>query len=87
LGGGSLAAAQLVSRIRARAAEFTMADVYDLPRLRQMAAAIEGHDDEAPTTFSSPRPTPRAMQWLQTLAGAPLFILSGLRWLTWLITA
>ena len=44
LGGGSLAAAQLVSRLRTRAPEFTMTDVYDLPRLRQMADAV---DDEA----------------------------------------
>ncbi|MEK8226545.1 phosphopantetheine-binding protein [Oerskovia sp. M15] len=41
LGGGSLAAAQLVSRIRVRAPEFTMADIYDLPRLRRMADAVE----------------------------------------------
>ncbi len=41
LGGGSLAAAQLVSRIRTRAPEFTMADVYDLPRLAKMAEAVE----------------------------------------------
>lgn len=89
LGGGSLAAAQLVSRIRARAPEFTMADVYDLPRLRQMADAVEteAHDHEAPTGFSTAAPTPRSMQWVQTLAGVPLFILSGLRWVLWLLTA
>lgn len=90
LGGGSLAAAQLVSRIRARAPEFTMADVYDLPRLRQMAEAVEAEapdPDTAPTQFSIPRPTPRAMQWVQTIAGVPLFILAGLRWTTWLLTA
>lgn len=89
LGGGSLAAAQLVSRIRTRAPEFTMADVYDLPRLRQMADAIESEadDDAAPGEFSTAAPTPRAMQWVQTLAGVPLFILSGLRWIVWLLTA
>ncbi len=32
LGGGSLAAAQLVSRIRARVPEFSVADIYDVPR-------------------------------------------------------
>lgn len=90
LGGGSLAAAQLVSRIRARAPEFTMADVYDLPRLRQMSDAIEAEasdPDELPHTFSVPRPTPRIMQWVQTLAGVPLFIFAGLRWTSWLLTA
>ncbi|MGZ8805437.1 MAG: amino acid adenylation domain-containing protein, partial [Microbacterium sp.] len=90
LGGGSLAAAQLVSRIRARAPEFTMTDVYDLPRLRQMADAIESEAselDDVPNTFSVARPTPRIMQWVQTLAGVPLFIFTGLRWTTWLLTA
>jgi non-ribosomal peptide synthetase-like protein len=90
LGGGSLAAAQLVSRIRTRAPEFTMADVYDLPRLKRMAGAVEAvaaDEDEPPATFSTPRPTPRVMQWVQSLAGIPLFILTGLRWTTWLLTA
>ena len=90
LGGGSLAAAQLVSRIRARAPEFTMTDVYDLPRLRQMADAVESEAselDDLPNTFSVARPTPRIMQWVQTLAGVPLFIFAGLRWTTWLLAA
>ncbi|WP_323740678.1 Pls/PosA family non-ribosomal peptide synthetase [Microcella flavibacter] len=90
LGGGSLAAAQLVSRIRTRAPEFTMADVYDLPRLRQMADAVEAESSEldaVPNGFSVARPTPRIMQWVQTLAGVPLFVFAGLRWLLWLLTA
>ena len=90
LGGGSLAAAQLVSRIRTRAPEFTMADVYDLPRLRQMADAVEAESSEldgVPNGFSVARPTPRTMQWVQTLAGVPLFVFAGLRWLLWLLTA
>ena len=88
LGGGSLAAAQLVSRIRSRAAEFTMSDVYDLPRLGKMAEAIgdeEGATGEA--NYHSSRPTPRRMQWIQTILGVPLFILTGARWMTWLLTA
>ncbi|MEV4775766.1 Pls/PosA family non-ribosomal peptide synthetase [Microbacterium sp. LWH12-1.2] len=89
LGGGSLAAAQLVSRIRARAPEFTMADVYDLPRLKQMADAVDAasSDEDRSDSFSRARPTPRVMQWVQTIAGVPLFILAGLRWVTWLLTA
>ncbi|MGC5169025.1 Pls/PosA family non-ribosomal peptide synthetase [Microbacterium sp. DT81.1] len=90
LGGGSLAAAQLVSRIRSRAPEFTMSDVYDLPRLRQMADAVEAEAAELgglPNTFSVPRPTPRIMQWVQTAAGVPLFIFAGLRWTFWLLAA
>lgn len=80
LGGGSLAAAQLVSRIRARAPEFTMADVYDLPRLRRMADAVEaeaGDEEPEPGDFHESRPTPRRMQWIQTVLGVPLFVLGG----------
>ena len=89
LGGGSLAAAQLVSRIRSRAPEFTMADVYDLPRLKQMADAVESDavDDGPNTDYTRATPTPRVMQWVQTLAGFPLFILSGVRWIVWLLVA
>jgi non-ribosomal peptide synthetase-like protein len=89
LGGGSLAAAQLVSRLRTRAPEFTMTDVYDLPRLRQMADAVEDESDEETEerAFSHQRPTPRRMQWVQTIAGLPLFVFTGIRWLLFLLTA
>ena len=91
LGGGSLAAAQLVSRLRTRAPEFTMTDVYDLPRLRQMADAVEEETDaeaeHEERVFSQPRPTPRRMQWVQTIAGFPLFVFTGIRWLLFLLAA
>jgi non-ribosomal peptide synthetase-like protein len=88
LGGGSLAAAQLVSRIRTRVPEFSVADIYDVPRLGAMAKALGpllAEDDEA--TFRRPEPTPRTTQWVQTVLSAPLFILSGIRWLLYLLTA
>ncbi len=90
LGGGSLAAAQLVSRIRARDPEFTVADIYDHPRLGSMADELEARAPEpgsAASTFRQPIPTPRGTQWVQTLVGVPLFILSGARWLLYLLTA
>ena len=90
LGGGSLAAAQLVSRLRTRAPEFTMTDVYDLPRLRQMADAVDEEADDEDTAervFSQQTPTPRRMQWVQTIAGLPLFVFTGIRWLLFLLTA
>ncbi|PVW04869.1 amino acid adenylation protein [Microbacterium sp. Gd 4-13] len=88
LGGGSLAAAQLVSRIRARVPEFSVADIYDVPRLGAMAKALGPlGDDDANAGFRRPLPTPRATQWAQTLLGVPLFILSGVRWLLYLLTA
>ena len=88
LGGGSLAAAQLVSRIRTRAAEFTVADIYDVPRLAAMAKAIAATEQHAdPDSYHQPQPTPKRTQWAQTLAGIPLFIASGVRWILYLLTA
>lgn len=89
VGGGSLSAAQLVSRIRGRAPEFSVADVYDHPRLHAMAGLIREtvRDEQGAASFSRPGPTPLATRWVQTLLGLPLFVLSGLRWLTYMITA
>lgn len=88
LGGGSLAAAQLVSLVRARHPDFTVADVYAHPRFGAMAAALAeaSADRSAASTHVVPR-TPVRMQVLQTLLGAPLFILNGIRWVLYLLTA
>ncbi|WP_322411632.1 Pls/PosA family non-ribosomal peptide synthetase [Microbacterium invictum] len=87
LGGGSLAAAQLVSRLRARVPEFSVADIYDVPRLGAMAKALGAVAEDARTDFHRPVPTPRRAQWAQTLLAAPLFVLSGIRWLLYLLAA
>ena len=89
LGGGSLAAAQLVSRIRTRVPEFSVADIYDVPRLGAMSKALGPavEADEPAQQFHRPLPTPRLMQWVQTVLGAPLLILTGVRWLLYLLTA
>jgi len=88
LGGGSLAAAQLVSRIRTRVPEFSVADIYDVPRLGAMAKALgTGLQEDVAATFHRPEPTPRRAQWAQTLLAVPLFILSGIRWMLYLLTA
>jgi len=88
LGGGSLAAAQLVSRIRTRVPEFAVADIYDVPRLGAMAKALGTalHED-TPESFHRPEPTPRRMQWVQSVLSVPLFILTGIRWMLYLLTA
>jgi len=88
LGGGSLAAAQLVTLIRGTAPEFTVADIYSHPRLGAMARAVL--DTAVPTGdggFSMAAPTPRRTQWAQTFVGIPLFILTGARWLLYALTA
>lgn len=90
LGGGSLAAAQLVARIREDDPEFAVADIYAHPRLRTMADAIAARAGTLPSSthdFHRNSPTPRSMQWLQTILGAPLYILSGVRWLVYLLAA
>ncbi|PJJ73428.1 non-ribosomal peptide synthetase-like protein [Diaminobutyricimonas aerilata] len=90
LGGSSLAAAQLVSRIRRRHADFTVAELYEHPRLGALAdalAAREGDSEPARTDYHRVTPTPRRMQVLQTLLGIPLFMLSGIRWLAYALTA
>ncbi|GAA1441915.1 Pls/PosA family non-ribosomal peptide synthetase [Leifsonia poae] len=90
LGGGSLAAAQLVSRIRQRDPEFTVADIYAHPRLGAMAAELASRESSNPPEPESTHivpPTPARMQWLQSLLGVPLFVFSGIRWVVWLLTA
>lgn len=89
LGGGSLTAAQLVSRIRTRAPEFSVADVYDHPRLAAMATAIADTAVDTPwrESFSKAGATPLATRWAQTLLSGPLFIFSGARWLVYLLAA
>ncbi|NQX36894.1 Pls/PosA family non-ribosomal peptide synthetase [Herbiconiux sp. VKM Ac-2851] len=94
LGGGSLAAAQLVAGVREIDPEFTVADVYAHPRLGAMADELRSRSDEADAagTPAGPgrepvAPTPRRMQVLQTVLGIPLFVLAGLRWLVYLFTA
>ncbi|MGN6426978.1 MAG: Pls/PosA family non-ribosomal peptide synthetase [Leifsonia sp.] len=88
LGGGSLAAAQLVSLLRRRHPDVTVADVYAHPRFGAMVEALadSATSGSAASTHVVPR-TPLRMQWLQTLLGIPLFILSGVRWLLYLLTA
>jgi non-ribosomal peptide synthetase-like protein len=88
LGGGSLAAAQLVSLVRARHPDFTVADVYAYPRFGSMAAALAEsvESGSAASTHVVPK-TPARMQVLQTILVAPLFVLNGIRWVLYLLTA
>ncbi|BDZ51904.1 amino acid adenylation protein [Frondihabitans sucicola] len=90
LGGGSLAAAQLVARIRQRDPEFTVAEIYAHPRFGAMVDALALRAGSAATPsddYHRSSPTPLRMQWLQTLLGIPLHVLSGARWVTYALTA
>ncbi|MFI2719070.1 Pls/PosA family non-ribosomal peptide synthetase [Streptomyces collinus] len=79
IGGGSLAAAQLTTRLRTRYPGAAVLDVYQQPVLRKLARRLEksARDDEARRTIA---PVPRRAQIVQTLLLMPLFTLLGLRW-------
>ncbi len=87
-GGGSLTAAQLVSALRARYPEATVAEVYDHPGVGDLGAYLErrwpGRVGDAPVVDgrADVRPVPAASQALQLLALVPLRTLVALRWLT-----
>ncbi|HEV8555376.1 MAG TPA: Pls/PosA family non-ribosomal peptide synthetase [Actinophytocola sp.] len=78
-GGGSLAAARLVSILRGRYPEVSVSDVYRLPTVAALAAKLD-ELNAAETTARTVTPTPRRAGAVQTLALLPLFTLVGLRW-------
>jgi non-ribosomal peptide synthetase-like protein len=90
-GGGSLAAAQLVSALRLRYPTITVADIYATPRVGALIdAARQSLPDGAaagPAPDRPVRPTALKSQIFQTLMGIPLHILVGMRWLTYLMAA
>nr|WP_202886293.1 Pls/PosA family non-ribosomal peptide synthetase [Kribbella sandramycini] len=87
-GGGSLAAAQLVSALRERYPEVTVADIYEYPRLGALADRL----DESAPVLAEPvelrdiRPTPKGTQLLQTALTLVLQTVVGVRWLVYLFT-
>ncbi len=83
LGGGSLTAAQIVSRLRSRFPEVTVADLYEHPTVGGLAAMLEAMDQPALRSNHKVRPTPTKTQRGQVAFTVPLRLLSGLRWLTW----
>lgn len=92
-GGGSLAAAQLVSRLRTRHPMVTVRDVYAHPRAGALVEAVTGDTADGtgqPQEPVEPRPvvrTARKAQVFQTLMGIPLFILVAMRWVVYLSAA
>ncbi|ADG97298.1 non-ribosomal peptide synthetase [Segniliparus rotundus DSM 44985] len=87
LGGGSLAAAQLVSALRARYPTATVAELYDRPRLGSLADFL---DEQKPAQAAEPRdvrPTPRRTQAAQALILLVVATLGGLQWVAWLLLA
>ncbi|MFJ7987235.1 Pls/PosA family non-ribosomal peptide synthetase [Streptomyces sp. NPDC096351] len=79
IGGGSLAAAQLTTRLRTRYPSAAVVDVYQQPTLRKLARRLERsvQDDGAVRTIP---PVPFRAGLLQSLLLVPLFTVVGLRW-------
>ncbi|MCX4818598.1 amino acid adenylation domain-containing protein [Streptomyces sp. NBC_01142] len=78
-GGGSLAAAQLVSRIRERYATGSVGDIYQNPTLGALARTLEASSAGGPEAGDM-RPVPRRTGIAQMLLMVPLFGVAGLRW-------
>ncbi|MGV1086913.1 MAG: Pls/PosA family non-ribosomal peptide synthetase [Mycobacterium sp.] len=88
LGGGSLAAAQLVVSLRSRYPEMTVAHLYDHPRLGSLAGFLgEVEPESAPVTPRIVTPVPAATRATQVLLTWPLASLTAMQWLTWLALA
>ncbi|MGV4984942.1 Pls/PosA family non-ribosomal peptide synthetase [Streptomyces sp. NRAIS4] len=79
IGGGSLAAAQLTTRLRTRYPSAAVLDIYQQPTLRKLARRLEAsaQDDGSARTVA---PVPVRAQAVQLLLLVPLVTLLGLRW-------
>ncbi|MFJ4684148.1 Pls/PosA family non-ribosomal peptide synthetase [Streptomyces sp. NPDC088789] len=79
IGGGSLAAAQLTTRLRTRYPGAAVLDIYQRPTLRKLARRLEESvgEDGARRVVA---PVPVRAMVVQVLALVPLFTLVGLRW-------
>ncbi|MGF1429202.1 Pls/PosA family non-ribosomal peptide synthetase [Kitasatospora sp. LaBMicrA B282] len=79
IGGGSLAAARLVTLLRTRYPAVAVLDIYQQPVLRKLARHLErSAADSGPAREIAPTPTRAKL--LQLLLLLPLFTLVGLRW-------
>ena len=83
LGGSSLTAAQLVSRIRLHHPDITVADVYEAPTLEALARRIEESDPEPERVDRRIAPVPRKTQLGQLVATVALRAVTGARILVW----
>ncbi|MFJ9344171.1 Pls/PosA family non-ribosomal peptide synthetase [Streptomyces sp. NPDC101733] len=79
IGGNSLAAAQLTTRLRARYPSAAVLDIYQQPTLRKLARRLE-KSVQGDGTARTVAPVPVRAQVTQSLLLLPLFTLVGLRW-------
>ncbi|MFT4265560.1 MAG: amino acid adenylation domain-containing protein [Nocardioides sp.] len=88
LGGSSLAAAQLVGRLRERFPEVALGDVYEQPTIGALAAYLDQLDGLEGSALDREVPAvPRKTRLAQVAATIGLRCLAAPRWLTWLALA
>ena len=83
-GGDSLAAAELVSRLRERFAEVTVADLYETPTLAALAEVLDGMATPQGRLNRDVGIVPRKTQLGQLAATVVLRSIAALRWLVWI---
>jgi non-ribosomal peptide synthetase-like protein len=83
-GGGSLTAAQVVSRLRERYPEIAVGDLYEHPSVAGLAEVLETHGGTVKKSDRHVKPIPRKTQLGQVAALLPLRGLAAARWLAWL---
>lgn len=84
LGGGSLAAAHVIAKVRHRYPQATVADLYDHPRLGSLAEFLNHLAPSHQAAERVVRPTSRLAQATQIALSVPLATLAALPWVTWL---
>lgn len=86
LGGSSLAAAALVTNIRTRMPTLAVRDLYDHPRLSDLAAFIDASNSAAtPVTHRSVKPVSFGTRIAQTLIQIPMMTIYATPLLAWLM--
>jgi non-ribosomal peptide synthetase-like protein len=84
-GGGSLTAAQVVSRLREKYPEITVGDLYEHPTVATLAAVLQERGGAVVRSDRSVMPIPLKTQIGQLAALVPLRALAAARWVTWLM--
>ncbi|MBD2760487.1 amino acid adenylation domain-containing protein [Yimella sp. cx-573] len=84
-GGGSLTAAQMVSRLRETHPEVTVADIYDYPTVGALATQLDSMAAPGNVRERTVPPTPMKTQIGQHVGLFGTRALAGMRWVTWLL--
>lgn len=84
-GGSSLTAAILVSGLRERFPQATVADVYAHPQIGALAHRLDSLQPSLRLTARAVRPTGRPARIVQTLLAVPLAAVTSAKWLVWVL--